>query len=113
MERNNIHKTIHQLFGGDNDYIVPLYQRNFAWGESEIEQLLQDLYENYLECRKGKFIPYFVGSIIYIKRKEDSKEKLEVIDGQQRLTVLTLLLNILGKENLPDLYIKGWQRFRK
>ena len=104
MERNNIHKTIHQLFGGDYDYIVPLYQRNFAWGESEIEQLLQDLYENYLECRKGKSIPYFVGSLIYIKRKEDSKEKLEVIDGQQRLTVLTLLLNILGKENLPDLY---------
>lgn len=97
MERTNIHKTIFELFDGRYNYIVPLYQRNFAWGDQEITQLLQDLYENY-KTRTS----YFVGSIIYIKR--NATGKLEVIDGQQRLTVLTLLLNVLGKNLLPDLF---------
>lgn len=97
MERTDIHKTITELFDGNYIYIVPLYQRNFAWGDQEITQLIQDLYENFITNT-----PYFVGSIIYIKRK--SNDKLEVIDGQQRLTVLTLLLNVLGKDLLPQLY---------
>lgn len=97
MERNDIHKTITELFDGRYNYIVPLYQRNFAWGDQEITQLLQDLYENFRTNT-----PYFVGSIIYIKR--ESCDKLEVIDGQQRLTVLTLLLNVLGKDLLPQLF---------
>ena len=98
MERCNIHKTITELFNGQYSYIVPLYQRNFAWGEVEITQLLQDLYENF----KSK-TSYFVGSIIYLNR-DVSGGKLEVIDGQQRLTVLTLLLNVLGKDLLPELF---------
>ena len=97
MERTDIHKTITELFDGRYNYIIPLYQRNFAWGDQEITQLLQDLYENFISNT-----PYFVGSIIYIKRK--SNDKLEVIDGQQRLTILTLLLNVLGKDLLPQLF---------
>lgn len=96
MKRNNIHKTVTELFGGEYKYIVPLYQRNFAWGDAEITQLLQDLYENFKSDRT-----YFVGSLIYLNRK--SSGILEVIDGQQRLTVLTLLLNVLGKDLLPNL----------
>lgn len=97
MERSDIHKTISELFDGRYNYIIPLYQRNFAWGDQEITQLLQDLYENYKTNA-----PYFVGSIVYIKRK--NSDKLEVIDGQQRLTVFTLLLNVLGKDLLPQLF---------
>lgn len=97
MERNNIQKNITELFNGEFRYIVPLYQRNFAWGDMEITQLLQDLYENYQTNT-----PYFVGSIVYLNRHD--KNYLEVIDGQQRLTVLTLLLNVLGKEFLPELF---------
>lgn len=97
MERTDIHKTISELFDGRYNYIVPLYQRNFAWGEQEITQLLQDLYENYKTQT-----PYFVGSIIYIRRNNNNR--LEVIDGQQRLTVLTLLLNVLGENLLPKLF---------
>ena len=101
MNRTNIHKNIAQLFGGDYNYIVPLYQRNFAWREREITQLLQDLYENF---KIGK--PYFVGSIIYINRNDTDNTLLEVIDGQQRLTVLTIILNVLGKKLLPKLYAR-------
>lgn len=99
MERFNIHKTITQLFSGEYKFIIPLYQRNFAWGELEITQLLQDLYENY---KLGK--QYFVGSIIYINRTDQEGRKLEIIDGQQRLTVLTLLINVIGRKLLPNLF---------
>ena len=97
MKRKNIQKTITELFDGSYYFVVPLYQRNFAWGEIEITQLLQDLYENY---KSGT--PYFVGSIVFIDRKTDGR--IEVIDGQQRLTVLTLLLNVLGKDLISHLY---------
>lgn len=98
MERKNIHKNIKELFGGGYDYIVPLYQRNFAWGEIEITQLLQDIYESYQAQH-----PYFVGSIIVLNRNNGSNHKLEVIDGQQRLTILTLILKMLGKDYFPNL----------
>lgn len=103
MERNNIQLSIGQLFGGSYQFIVPLYQRNFAWGEDEITQLMQDLYESYQDAKGNLNKTYFVGSIIYIKRK-DADHQLEVIDGQQRLTAFTLLINVLGKELLPNLF---------
>jgi len=98
MDRKKIHKNIKELFGGGYEYVVPLYQRNFAWGETEITQLLQDIYESY---KAGH--PYFVGSIIVLNRNSESNRKFEVIDGQQRLTVLTLILKVLGKNYLPTL----------
>lgn len=98
MERKDIHKNITELFGGAYDYIVPLYQRNFAWGEIEITQLLQDIYESY----QAKH-PYFVGSIIVLNRNRGSNHILEVIDGQQRLTVITLILKIIGRDYLQGL----------
>lgn len=103
MERNNIQLSIGQLFGGNSQFVVPLYQRNFAWGEDEITQLMQDLYASYQEDNGSHTKTYFVGSIIYIRRK-NSVYQLEVIDGQQRLTAFTLLINVLGKELLPGLF---------
>lgn len=103
MERNNIQLSIGQLFGGNYQFIVPLYQRNFAWGEDEITQLMQDLYESYQDAKENLNKTYFVGSIIYIRRK-DADIQLEVIDGQQRLTAFTLLINVLGKKLLPNLF---------
>ena len=101
--RNDIERTIGQLFGGNYNFVVPLYQRNFAWGEEEITQLMQDLYESYKVGNGSQNKTYFVGSIIYIRRA-DTDNQLEVIDGQQRLTAFTLLINVLGKELLPNLF---------
>lgn len=74
-----------------NNYMIPLYQRAFAWGNEEIRQLIEDI--NGCEPNVSH---YYLGSLI-VKEKN---EVLEVIDGQQRLTALYLLLNYLGK-NLP------------
>lgn len=61
-------------------YIVPIYQRNYAWGKKEIEQLLDDIISSNGE--------YFLGSLIIHK----NDDLYEVIDGQQRLTTLYILL---------------------
>ena len=83
------------------DYVIPLYQRNYAWGEEEIYQLLQDIYESYKKSNgTGQ---YFIGSLVVLKRRDGS---FEVIDGQQRLTTISLIAKILypSKYNVPKLH---------
>ena len=71
----------------DEHYIVPLYQRGYAWEEKHIVQLIDDIMDIPSEGQ------YYIGSLI-VHRRNDS---FEVIDGQQRLTTLFLLLKSLGE----------------
>lgn len=72
----------------DTEYVVPIYQRNYAWTKNEIEQLLNDI-NDIPEDFKGK---YYLGSLIV---NQLGANTFEVIDGQQRLTTLYLLLSYL------------------
>lgn len=79
-------KTVKSLFttddkGNSYKYVIPPYQREYSWKEEQWESLFNDIYEN----ETG----YFLGSIICIS--SDTNE-LDVIDGQQRLTTLSILL---------------------
>ncbi|WCO00567.1 GmrSD restriction endonuclease domain-containing protein [Psychroserpens ponticola] len=83
MGVKDLNKSIREIF--QSNYVVPLYQRNFAWTDDEIHQLLRDIYENYNKDPKGF---YFIGTLVVLKRKNGD---FEVIDGQQRLTTLSLI----------------------
>lgn len=87
--------TISDLFDDENKckYIIPIYQRNYAWGDDEISSLLQDI-KNACEKNKEQDKNYYIGSLV-VYRRENSD--FEVIDGQQRLTTLTLIMHHLGK----------------
>ena len=87
--------TISDLFNDENKckYIIPIYQRNYAWGDDEISSLLQDI-KNACEQNKEQDKNYYIGSLVVYRR--DSGD-FEVIDGQQRLTTLTLIMHHLGK----------------
>ena len=74
-------------------YVIPLYQRNFSWGEEQISRLLQDIYESMMEDEQY----FYIGSLIVLLRPNG---ELEVIDGQQRLTMLSILSGVLNM-NLP------------
>lgn len=78
---------VHQIFSIEDKiiYAVPRYQREYAWGKSHWERLFDDLMDN----DPG----YFLGSIICINQSMDSLsvQRLELVDGQQRLTTLSLL----------------------
>ena len=64
----------------NDEYIIPIYQRKYAWENKEIEQLLEDIIN-----AEGD---YYLGTLIVNKQNNG---KYEVIDGQQRLTTLYLL----------------------
>ncbi|NMC98414.1 MAG: DUF262 domain-containing protein, partial [Bacteroidales bacterium] len=83
--------SIKELFRTD-DYVIPIYQRNYEWGEPEITQLIQDIVDYLL---KSKDTEYYIGSLIVYERKLGSDVKYEIIDGQQRLTTLTILLDVI------------------
>lgn len=82
--------TINELLNKDR-YIIPIYQRNYAWGDDEISLLIQDLWNAYEKNKNN----YYIGSLVIYKRGNGD---LEVIDGQQRLTTLTLIMHYLKSD---------------
>ena len=91
---NKINKTISQIWS--DNYVVPIYQRNYAWGEEQITQLLQDIYD----ASQNEGSNYYIGSLVVLLRTDGV---FEVIDGQQRLTTLHLIckeLRILKQSHL-------------
>ena len=74
-------------------YKIPIYQRNYAWKEPQIRQLIQDIYDYCGEKNKEK--KYYIGTLVV--RPDKEKNTFEVIDGQQRLTTLSMLVAYLKK----------------
>ena len=87
-------------------FIIPVYQRNYDWKRKQCEQLLEDI----------KNVPigqqYFIGSIVHKRANSLSgNQELVIIDGQQRITTLTLFLYVIAeifKENNDELYEEIW-----
>lgn len=73
-------------------YRIPIYQRKYDWGEKESLQLLEDI-ADYASTNKDK--KYYIGSLIVFARYDRENEYYETIDGQQRLTTLTILMTVL------------------
>src|SRR5947209_7225440 len=112
MSKMNIHGSEHpikKIFSDDFVFTIPLYQRAYAWTTEESEELLQDLmramdgYEGSID----DLPPYFLGSIVLIQGNEPLAE---VIDGQQRLTTLTMLLAAL-RSFIKSEYVEGLTSF--
>lgn len=80
-----------KIFSSDFDYVIPSYQRPYAWTTVQAGELFSDLYDFY--SKEDRDDTYFLGSIVLIK--EEGAPHSEVIDGQQRLTTLTILLSAL------------------
>jgi uncharacterized protein with ParB-like and HNH nuclease domain len=91
-------KTVRELLKGVK-YSIDLYQREYKWQEKQIRELVDDLSNKFLEeyqsvhsrSKVAEYSHYFLGSIIVSKKDSSSF----IVDGQQRLTSLTLLLILL------------------
>lgn len=77
------------LFDEEVHYVIPRYQRAYAWEDKEIVQLIDDINDSTGD--------YYIGSLVVAKVK-DKVETYEVVDGQQRLTTLYLLLHYLKSQ---------------
>jgi uncharacterized protein with ParB-like and HNH nuclease domain len=114
----NIHateKALHKIFCNDYAFEIPPYQRPYAWTKEQASELLSDvlafLGDDTLPV--AQINPYFLGSIVLIQNVNSAQA--DVVDGQQRLTTLTILLAVLrtkvdttiGNEITKYLYEKG------
>ena len=82
--------TVLELLKTDFKYVVPVYQRDFAWrAEEEVKQLWDDVVE---AMREGQ-PDYFLGTLVVEENQEDKIR--QVIDGQQRLAVLSMIMSVI------------------
>lgn len=82
--------SIKELFEKEIELKVPLYQRRYAWGKKELDQLFYDIYWQ----MDGDIEEYFIGTLVLFKKGS----LYDIVDGQQRVTTLLLILLTL-KEN--------------
>lgn len=104
MSRVNIHGAeypIGKVFSDEFVFTIPLYQRPYAWTTEQAGELLEDLIAFLGEDNEPieEVNPYFLGSIVLIK---GDKPDAQVVDGQQRLTTLTILLAALRALVQPE-----------
>jgi len=87
-------KLIREIFEGSYQFEIPDYQRPYAWTTEQAGELFDDLVSAMQDARaNGATSQYFLGSIVLIKNDRDPKAM--VVDGQQRLTTLTILFAAL------------------
>jgi hypothetical protein len=101
-ESNITSLNIEELFSDNTQYIIPRYQRNYAWGAVEIEQLIQDIWDQSQQHAEKN---YYLGSLVVFERKQGDSphKKFETIDGQQRHTTLSIILSVFKNKFTKEL----------
>lgn len=82
--------VISEVLEGTKQIHVPDYQREYSWGKDQWSELWDDVYALTRERDN-----HFLGSIVVIEKKEDGLRKLDLVDGQQRLTTVSILLCVI------------------
>ena len=95
-----------KIFSSDFEYHIPSYQRPYAWTESETGILFDDLFEFY---QNEKIDNYFLGSVVLIK--DENNRYADVIDGQQRLTTLSILFSVMADSFQTDDYKNNCKKY--
>lgn len=80
-------QLIRFMDGADKRFIIPVYQRNYDWKEEHCKQLFDDLVKVVTKSRKS----HFFGSIVSVHDPDGYSQEHLIIDGQQRLTTVSLL----------------------
>lgn len=84
---------------GKDEYIIPIYQRDFAWGPEELKRLVRDIEK----VRSANLAEYYIGRFVTFH----SDDYYEVVDGQQRLTALTILLSLSSLKETINLHFEA------
>lgn len=94
-------RTINDIFNGNRILEIPFFQRSYVWDKTQWERLLQDM-ENISQSNK----PYFLGSVILKQQPTTTGNKVgdqrTLIDGQQRLTSLSIFFKVLALKTKDD-----------
>lgn len=108
MELHAYARTISDLFSVKRQYLIPRFQRPYSWKKEQIKELWKDI-RNSIFYENNNFVntEYFIGSLVLIG--DDKSRTHQIVDGQQRLTTITILLSVLcerfkelGKLNIAE-----------
>ncbi len=86
--RANEKNLLRFLEGTDKSFVIPVYQRNYDWKKANCKQLFNDL----VRISEENYRTHFMGSMVHIYNEDGRKYEYMIIDGQQRLTTISLLL---------------------
>ena len=109
----NGQKTIFELFTGEKQFIVPKYQRAYAWEDKQLKDFLEDI-QNQVGNKE-----YFLGTILFQNEglSNSGFEQIYVVDGQQRITTLIIfmkeLLSELQEKDKTTDYSRDLRRYLK
>ncbi|MDD1723918.1 MAG: DUF262 domain-containing HNH endonuclease family protein [Methanospirillum sp.] len=102
--------SVWDLYNGAKQYKVPLFQRPYVWSRQQWEQLWSDISEQYaLRTDPDQRHPArFLGSVVVVREYEKNLDKYTIIDGQQRITTISVLLAVIRafarERGLSELY---------
>ncbi|HFK2947997.1 TPA: DUF262 domain-containing protein [Stenotrophomonas maltophilia] len=95
MELNAETRSVNEIFSPSKKYVVPRFQREYSWTQEEIDEFWEDIVQQITAqgSKPAKHEEYFIGCIVLVG--EDTRPDYLIVDGQQRLTTLTLLLRCI------------------
>lgn len=91
-------KTIKQLLLSGKQFVIPRFQREYSWEKANYQEFIEDMVTN-LCIQNGEIKPdqYFLGTMLFIGNiAEVADQEISVVDGQQRLTTITILFSALS-----------------
>ncbi|MGL2336877.1 GmrSD restriction endonuclease domain-containing protein [Helicobacter pylori] len=91
-----------------NQLVIPIYQRVYSWGKEQCEQLWDDIIKI---GGNDKMNGHFIGSILYVRVDDTHSSPLLIIDGQQRLTTITLLFIALRNRSSDEVKRKKMESY--
>src|SRR5699024_11522100 len=113
---------IDEILNGQNQFIIPIYQRAYSWEKKQCKRLWNDI----VEMQKSSSYNHFIGSIVNVAERfaPTGVKKYTIIDGQQRITTLVLLLialrdyleeyndfeSCIRPQMITDIYLKNMHR---
>ena len=98
MDFKPVDKTIKDLLISGHQFEIPRFQRAYSWERRHYAEFLRDIVSNLkVENRQIRADAYFVGTMLFVGNFLDSgKNVINVVDGQQRLTTITILFSVLS-----------------
>lgn len=91
-------KTIREILLSRRQFVIPRFQREYSWDQKNCQEFFDDIVGN-LKIEKGKVMPeqYFLGTMLFVGNySEGSDQEIQVVDGQQRLTTITILFSAIS-----------------
>lgn len=91
-------KTVRDLLGSKRQFVIPRFQREYSWDKKNYQEFLEDMLGN-LIIKDGRISSsqYYLGTMLFIGNfAEGTEQEIQVVDGQQRLTTITILFSAMS-----------------